>query len=251
MTPEDEPEDDRPLRLDLVGRQRPAPGPGHQQVDVAIEVAVDRVGAARGERPAEHRPEDERAPAGPVDAARAGARQVARREDHRRDRRDEQQLDDPRLGQRDVGADRVAGRPGAARSRPASVAGDPACRRSSTRARVVAGDRQPGQRRPDRPPRARGGASASTRPSRVRTCAPPITTWIANSDGRADRQPDERRAVALGPPGDDGDGQRRSARRPRRPSDAGRGRRSRRSPAGPASRPSAASPGRPARSRSR
>ena len=37
-----------------------------------------------------------------------GTRQVARREDHRRDRRDEQQLDDPRLGQRDVGADRVA-----------------------------------------------------------------------------------------------------------------------------------------------
>ena len=44
--------------------------------------------------------------------------------------------------------------------------------------------------------------------------------------GRAQRQPDERRMVALRPPGDDRERRRRSARRRRRPSDAGRGRRS-------------------------
>ena len=106
---EHDPEDDRPLGLDLVGRQRPASGPGHQQVDVAIEVAVDGVGAAGRQRAADHRPEDERAPVGPVHAAAApGRSRVARTiAGHGRD---EQQLDDPRLGQRDVGADRVAGR---------------------------------------------------------------------------------------------------------------------------------------------
>ena len=76
---EHEPEDDRPLRLDLVGRQRPAPGPGHQQVDVAVEVAVDRVGAAGGERPADQRPEDEPTQSGQSTPAVApGTSRVAR-----------------------------------------------------------------------------------------------------------------------------------------------------------------------------
>ena len=104
---ERQPEHHGALGLHLVGGQRASPRPGHEQVDVAIEVAVDRVRAAGGQRPAEHRPEHEPEPVGPVDAARR-ARQVAGREDHRRDRRDQQELDDPRLGQGDVGADRVA-----------------------------------------------------------------------------------------------------------------------------------------------
>ena len=72
---EDEPEDDRALRLDLVGRQRPAPGAGHQQVDVAVEVAVDRVRAARGERAADQRPDHE---PGPMAQSMPGTPRVAR-----------------------------------------------------------------------------------------------------------------------------------------------------------------------------
>ena len=64
----------------------------------------------------------------PRPVAELDAGHLAGREDHRRDGRDEQQLDDPRLGQRDVGADRVAGRPSAPAARrrrgpPAAGAG--------------------------------------------------------------------------------------------------------------------------------
>ena len=65
---------------------------------------------------------------------------LAGREDHRRDRRDQQQLDDPGLRQRDVGADGVAGR--SSIGAPASslvarrvVAGPAAARREPGRAR--------------------------------------------------------------------------------------------------------------------
>ena len=125
---EDEAEDDGPLRVDLVGRQRPAAGPDHQLVDVAVEVAVDRVRAARRERPADERPDRQPRPVAELDAGH-----LAGREDHRRDGRHEQQLDDPRLRERDVGTQRVGAGPGdearlaigrpAARLRRAGLAG--------------------------------------------------------------------------------------------------------------------------------
>ena len=63
-------------------------GPG---VDLAVEVVVDRPGAAGGEVAAQAGPEHRR------------QRQARRaRDDHRSHRRPEQQRDDPRLGQRDV-----------------------------------------------------------------------------------------------------------------------------------------------------
>ena len=92
--PQDEAEHERVLRIDLVRRQRPPARTAHDQVNVAIEVAVDRVGRAGGERATDQRPEHE-----------VEARHAARGEEHRRHRRHQQQLDDARLGQRDVGTD--------------------------------------------------------------------------------------------------------------------------------------------------
>ena len=215
MTPRTIPKTTARSGLDLVRRQRPAPGPGHQHVDVAVEVAVDRVRAAGGERPADHRPE--RRAAAPVRRSRI-AGHVARREDHRRHRRDQQQLDDPGLGQRDVGADRVAAR----RAAPVAVASSPAGRRRrppglvatrATRAVVVAGDGEAGQQRPD--------DRAEREVERLRPLVEPGQD-LEPADQRpgpgtgsptADGQPDERRVVALGPPGDDRGRRPRSARR--------------------------------------
>ena len=105
---EHDPEDHRPLRLHLVCRERPPPGAHHQHVDVAVQVAVDRVGTAGRQRPADHRPEHEDGPGGPVRPARStGARDEAGRQDHRGHGRDEQQFDDARLGQGDVRPDAV------------------------------------------------------------------------------------------------------------------------------------------------
>ncbi len=100
--PQHDPEDDRLLGLDRLRRERPAPGPRHEEVDVAIEVLVDRVGAPGGQRPADEGPDDEPYPVDPVDAG-----EVAGGQDHRRDGGDEEQLDDPGLRQGNVGAHRV------------------------------------------------------------------------------------------------------------------------------------------------
>ena len=69
----------------------------HDGVDVAVEVAVDGVGAAGGEGAAEERGERE-----------PEAGQAVGRYDHRREGGHEQQLDDAGLGQRDVGGERAA-----------------------------------------------------------------------------------------------------------------------------------------------
>ena len=80
--------------------------------------------------------------------------------------------------------------------------------------------------------------------SLVRTCAPPTTTWITYRTAAQTREPDERRVVPLGPPGDDRDRDDDEPDERRDPAmqDVRRGqvgdRRER------ASRPSAASPGR-------
>ena len=73
------------------GDERPVLGALHERVDVAVDVHVDGVGAAGGQRAADdggdHQPDRRAAPLG---------------HDHRRHRRDQQQLDDPRLGERHV-----------------------------------------------------------------------------------------------------------------------------------------------------
>ena len=68
----------RLLRFDRVRRQRPAPVPGHEQVDVPVEVLVDGVRAACRQRAPDQRPEHQHAPARPVHAG-----QGARGQDHR------------------------------------------------------------------------------------------------------------------------------------------------------------------------
>ena len=126
--PEDDPERDGALGRDRVGGQRPAAGPGHVRVDVALEVLVDRVRGSGGERPAQERPEREPRPVGHRHAGN-----LAGREDHRRHGRHEQQLDDPGLGQGDVRAHLVAHgraaavRGGADRRRPRRRVGSPVC----------------------------------------------------------------------------------------------------------------------------
>ena len=48
---EHEPEHQRAAGLDVAGRKRPVPRASHHLVAVALDPAVDGVGAARGERP--------------------------------------------------------------------------------------------------------------------------------------------------------------------------------------------------------
>src|SRR6185312_9318789 len=86
-------EDERGPRRDRVPGQRAGHRAPHHRVDVPVEVAVQRVGAAGGQRAADH-------------GRQHGGqrRQPAGGQDHRRQRRDQQQLDDARLGQRHVRA---------------------------------------------------------------------------------------------------------------------------------------------------
>ena len=84
----------------LPGRQLPrdqgtVAGALHHAVDVTVDVAVERRGAAGAHRPADHRGGDQ-----------PEARDAALGQDHHRDGRDEQQLHDARLGQREVGEER-------------------------------------------------------------------------------------------------------------------------------------------------
>ena len=162
----------------------------------------------------------------------SGAGHLARGEDHRRHRRDQQQLDDPRLRQRDVGADRVAawsraprGRRPGRRSRPRRSERGGRC---ADAGRVVARDRQPGQHRPDdRAERQVQGlrplGQAASGPGRRRS-----TTWIANRTAEPTASRTSVgwsrwvRHATTARRGDD------DARRPRPPSDGGRARRSRR-----------------------
>ena len=147
----------------------------------------------------------------PVDAGHP-----ARGEDHRRDRRDEQQLDDPRLRQRDVGADRVAGRPAGSRldGRFAQArVGSPVRADRGRPGRVVARDGQPDQHREDdraegqverlRPAgQARSGPAARRRRPGSRTGRPPRapagrwsgrSRWVrhATTRERHDHEPDD------------------------------------------------------------
>src|SRR5207244_7289253 len=86
--------------LEPARRQGTAAGPEHDLVDVTIEELVDGVGPAGREGPAEQRGKDQ-----------PGRGDTPVREDHGRDRGDEQQDHDPRLGQPDVGPHRRPGAP--------------------------------------------------------------------------------------------------------------------------------------------
>ena len=88
--------------------QRPGPGPAHHRVDIGVDHAVQRVRAAGGQRAADQGGQHQ-----------GQRRDLALRGEHRRDGGDQQQFDDPRLGQRDVGADPRATAPtGCAGARP-------------------------------------------------------------------------------------------------------------------------------------
>ena len=79
---------------DRPGDQRPLARAVHELVDVPVDVHVDGVGPTGGQGPAEqgghHQPHRRQAPLG---------------HDHGGQRGDQQELDDPRLGERHVGAD--------------------------------------------------------------------------------------------------------------------------------------------------
>ena len=124
---EQQPEHQRAGRRHLVAGQRAAAGAAHDRVDVAVEVAVERVGAAGGERAAEHRDQRDRP-----------RRQAAGGQHHRRQRGDEQQLDDARLGQRDVGGD-----PAAVRARTGLLPGPSAVGRAGPLTAVASMDSPP------------------------------------------------------------------------------------------------------------
>ena len=104
---EHEPEDQRALGLHVAVGERPVRGAAHHLVAVALDPAVDGVGAAGGERAADEDRDDQRQ-----------RRHLARGQDHRRQRGDEQQLDHAGLGEVEVGE-----RGGAGPAGPALAAG--------------------------------------------------------------------------------------------------------------------------------
>jgi hypothetical protein len=82
-----------------VPRQRAAAGSAHPLVDVRVEHAVECVGATGGQNATDDGCGDE-----------AQRRDTACRQEHHRDRGQQQQLDDAWLGQRHVGTEDVAAR---------------------------------------------------------------------------------------------------------------------------------------------
>ena len=155
-------EHERIARRDHAGDQRTVAGADHQAVDVAVDVHVDGVGAAGGERAADQR-----------DDHQPRRRPAALGQHHRRHRRDQQQLDDPRLGEGDVGPDR--GRRGArdrrGRSRPAPTGRERAvgCRRTWPAHRTVGGSATPTNGRSSRGNATRHtmGVPTTLEPTRV------------------------------------------------------------------------------------
>ncbi len=89
---EHQPEHERALGLDVAVGERTVGGAAHQLVAVALDPTVDGVGATRGEGAAEQHLHDQ-----------AHRRHLARGQDHGRQRGDEQQLDDARFGEVEVG----------------------------------------------------------------------------------------------------------------------------------------------------
>ena len=227
-----EPEPQRRVGLDAVAGQRALPGPLHDLVDIAIEVHVHRVGGARRERAADQRRQDQ-----------PDRRDRARGQEHRGHGDDQQQDDDARLRQRDVGAQRC--RPSPAGVSPATGADSGASGAGVPEGCDARGHRQrhdggPDQRRePDvrgtRPGRELGQA----RWRRRRAPAGP------DQDQGRRREPNEQRASA-GASSARGPCTTRTGRRRRSRAPGGRTSRRRRVVPGPARccRPSAAIRGR-------
>jgi hypothetical protein len=154
--------------------------------------------AAKG--PTEQGPHDQPAPLPPVEPWHP-----ARRQDHGRDRRDQQQLDDARLRQGHVGTDRIAGRVWAPPRRLVVVEA-----RSGS---VVRADRhgprgvearhgQPDDHRED--DRGEGevqGLGPSVELGQDLEAADDHLDRVEHGD--PDGQPDEAPSIALGPPGED------------------------------------------------
>ena len=137
------------------------PRAAHDVVDVAVDVHVDRVRATGRQRAADHdrgHEPDRRDGAGGKDHGRHGG--------------DEQQLDDPRLRERHVGADACrSGRPARAR-RPAS--GGRHVRAGAWRAGAT--PIPPTARR-----RPRGAGTTKNADRRETTLSPPSATWTRTS----------------------------------------------------------------------
>ena len=92
-------EDDRGRRSHRAGDERPVPGAVHHGIYVAVDDHVRRIGAAGRERTPDER-RDDQPPLG----------NALRGHDHRRQRRDEQQLDDPGLRERHIRSELEPGR---------------------------------------------------------------------------------------------------------------------------------------------
>jgi hypothetical protein len=78
-------------RIDATGHEGPTAGAVHARVSLALEVVVDRAGAASRQVATEHGPENDGQP-----------RPGWIGDKHRRHGRHEEQTDDPRLGERQV-----------------------------------------------------------------------------------------------------------------------------------------------------
>ena len=99
MTVRTRPKSSASCGRDVVRRQGAPLGADHEQVDVAVDVVVDGVGGTGGERAT-----DERGHHQPGEVQRVEAIDEAPGQHHGRHGRDQQQLDDARLGEGDVGA---------------------------------------------------------------------------------------------------------------------------------------------------
>ena len=178
--------------LDPPRDQRTAAGPRHARVAVALQVVVDRPGAARGQVAAERSSRGSSPERGPGGIGH----------EHRRHRGDQEQRDDPRLGQRQVVAQHLRPRaPGGQRRgyrlRQLAGVGRALHRRQAVAAWVLGWPRRPRgsagrrrARRAARPRRRRPSPRAASPASGGRRSAPDAcratrSSRRAGSAGRA------------------------------------------------------------------
>ena len=205
------------------------PGPLHDLVDIAVEVHVHRVGGARRERAAEQGREDQ------ADRGnRAGG------QEHRGHGDDQQQDDDARLRQREVGARGVAHRGGRLARRDLGQHLGVRRHPRAPRARPSPAPRRPSRSAP-RARRARHAPRWRARSARWRRRRAPGARPGPGPPSRAGRAPGSAAASSAPGPCTTRTGPRRRSRAP-----GGRTSRRRRAATDPARccRPSAAIPGR-------
>ena len=144
--------------------ERAVLGALHQLVDVAVDDHVDGVGAAGGHRATEDRADDE-----------PERRHPPLGDDHRGHRRDEQQLDDPRLRERDVVPDPGASRQPGVADTAGRLGPGPARRR--TRSATASGARAAGSLAWLRAPDPRSSRLVVARPDPTRHVPAPHGGW--------------------------------------------------------------------------